>query len=61
MTAPRAAQTRRSFRGTLASIAESFIGARECAAAVENGRMPSRRALDAMGIDAETWSRIGRL
>lgn len=51
----------RSFRSTLASIAEAIGGAAACAAAAEGGRTPSRQALEAIGIDAETWARIGKL
>lgn len=50
---------RRSFRSSVSSFLRAVGGAQECARAAESGRMPSREALRAVGIDADAWSRIG--
>ncbi len=51
---------RRSFRAGVSSFLLALGGAHECALAMESGRTPSRRALNAVGIDADAWDRIGK-
>lgn len=62
MTSRDAARsTTRRLRSRLAAMAEAFRGANACAAAAANGGRPSARALRAVGIDAQSWDRIGKL
>ncbi|KQT69672.1 MULTISPECIES: hypothetical protein [unclassified Aureimonas] len=58
MTRPNS-RAHRSIRSTFSSIVDVFAGAQACAAAAEAGRRPSNRALEAVGIDAARWDRIG--
>ncbi|WP_185984928.1 hypothetical protein [Aureimonas mangrovi] len=51
--------TRTSIRGSLRNIGRFMEGVRECAAAAEAGRRPSRQALSAIGIDADAYYSIG--
>ena len=55
-----ASRPRRSFRAGVSSFLLAIGGARECAQAFESGRRPSRRALNAVGIDEAAWDRIGK-
>lgn len=61
MNTARQPKGHRSLRRTLLSIADVISGAGACAAAAESGRTPNRHALKAVGIDADTWNRIGKL
>lgn len=53
-------QTRTGLRAKVRNFAYFMDGVRECAAAAETGRRPSRSALNAVGIDPETYYGIGR-
>ncbi|MFD2236741.1 hypothetical protein [Aureimonas populi] len=52
--------TRTGFRNKVRGIAVFLGGVRECAAAAEAGRRPSRSALNAAGIDADAYYSINR-
>jgi hypothetical protein len=60
MTPAASAPIRRSFRSTLASIADILGGAGACAAAAESGHRPNQRALRSVGISAASWDAIGK-
>jgi hypothetical protein len=50
----------RRFVTRLRNVADFLGGVRECSAAAEAGRRPSRAALKAAGIDADAYYSIQR-